>query len=1055
MGIVMPALLAAILAGDVHHAPWSRADDRPARGPSPARFLPKEERDAGENVDSQQPKAPSPRDEPAPAEDPLASDVLRGDAALADVCFVDRQHGWAVGDRGALWHTRNGGRQWALQRSGVACRLTSVCFINPQVGWAAGGFSHPYLHTGAGVLLFTEDGGQHWNRHGKLLLPPLRRVRFFGPRSGVAIGLPSAMFPSGIFITETGGRSWDPVPGERARGPQIGDFLDCRAGAVVGSDGPAVVLRQSLIQSEQPMPNLGLRLPVRLALTPPNGGWLVGQGGLVLRTADLGAGWHLPPGELTSLSGDPFDFAALEVRGPKCWIAGDPGTRVFFTPDAGRTWSAFSTGQSIPLEALCFVDDEYGWAVGPLGTILATTDGGQTWKRQRSGGSRAALLGIFSEPKDVPWEMFVRLSGNEGYLAVAEIIHRRGAELPPRDEVPLANRAHEAMVRVGACGARCAWQFPLRQPGLEMPAAQVLQAWDRVHGGRGREALEAHLVRVIRTWRPEILVTQDPAAGDDGAARLLAQTVLKAAAMAAEPAAHDRQMAQAGLEPWQVKRVLSALAPGSQGPVQVTAAQLADRLGCSLGDVGAKARGLVNDRFRTAPATFGFQVAMDQVAPDRSAKDFFSGLIVSPGGDARRPAIAGSAESPELVRRLAQRRRSTLAIVQRSGQDPRTRAALLAEARELTQELDRATAAELLYQLTQTYHHSGHGPMAAEVLEMLCQSYADEPLSRPAQVWLVQYYASSEARWRTDSPEQSAVVQAAALRHPETSEVLKTSEVWGTGSKSDSQLQRAMALGNLLQQTRPDLFAQPAVGFPLAAAQRRPQPRLAERFYAAQRSSAVDRAWRQCAQLEQWLAEPRGVPPKPVLRCRPAASRPHLDGALDDPLWQQAEAAPLRSPLSDDGSWPAAVRMAYDREFLYAAIEVRKAPGLRYDPAPGPRHRDANLAAHDRVELCLDLDRDFATYYHLAVDDRGWTHEDCWGDATWNPTWFVAAASSADGWTAEIAIPLNQLTGTVPEKGAAWAIGLQRIVPGVGLQSFSTPAAVELIPEGFGCLLFE
>jgi len=103
----------------------------------------------------------------------------------------------------------------------------------------------------------------------------------------------------------------------------------------------------------------------------------------------------------------------------------------------------------------------------------------------------------------------------------------------------------------------------------------------------------------------------------------------------------------------------------------------------------------------------------------------------------------------------------------------------------------------------------------------------------------------------------------------------------------------------------------------------------------------------------------------------------------------------------------------------------------------------------------IDLDRDFATYYRLAVDDRGWTREDCWGDATWNPTWFVAAASSADAWTAEAAIALDQLSGDLPEKGTAWAIGIQRIVPGAGFQSWNTPAAVEVIPEGFGYLVFE
>jgi hypothetical protein len=460
------------------------------------------------------------------------------------------------------------------------------------------------------------------------------------------------------------------------------------------------------------------------------------------------------------------------------------------------------------------------------------------------------------------------------------------------------------------------------------------------------EALEFHLVRTIRTWRPEVLVAQDPAAGEDNAARLLAQTVLKAVAMAAEPAAFRGQMAQAGLAPWQVKRVVSALGPGSQGVIQVTAAQLADRLGCSLGDVGARARGLVGDHFRSATAAFGFQVATDQAAQERGARDFFSGMVLSPGGDARRPAVAGGMESPELVRRLAQRRRSAQAIVQRSGEDPRSRTALLAEARDLTQGLDPASAADLLYQLAQTYYRSGQWEMAAEVLEMLCHRYAAEPLSRPAQVWLVQYYSSSEAHRRTDSPDRSAVVQASALLGSD---------------KSDSHSERATALGSLLQQTRPDLLAQPAVGFPLAATQRRQQPRVADRFYAAQRSGAADPAWRQCAQLEQWLADPRGVPPKPVLRCRTAASRPHLDGKLDESLWQQAEPVALRSPLGDDGAWPAVVRMAHDREFLYAAIEARKAPGLRYEPATGPRRRDAELAAHDRVEIFLDLDRDYAT----------------------------------------------------------------------------------------------
>jgi hypothetical protein len=147
--------------------------------------------------------------------------------------------------------------------------------------------------------------------------------------------------------------------------------------------------------------------------------------------------------------------------------------------------------------------------------------------------------------------------------------------------------------------------------------------------------------------------------------------------------------------------------------------------------------------------------------------------------------------------------------------------------------------------------------------------------------------------------------------------------------------------------------------------------------------------------------------------------------------------------------------LAYDDEFLYLAINCRQAPGADYPAAEGPRPRDPDLRSRDRVEVLLDLDRDYATYYRLSIDHRGWPAEDCWGDSTWNPTWFVAAGTAEGTWTAEAAIPLDQLTGRYPRSQDVWALGIQRTVPGVGFQSWSTPAAATVMPEGFGYLIFE
>lgn len=998
--------------------------------------------------------------------DPMASQPMQSDAQLADVCFVDPQHGWAVGDRGTLWHTDDGGGHWRLQRSGVTCRLESVCFIDRQTGWAAGGFSHPYSHTGTGVLLVTRDGGGHWQHNPQLPLPILRQVRFFDQKHGWAVGCGSAMYPSGGFVTADGGRSWRPLSGGETSPWLAGDLLDPNTGALAGRGGALAVVRRGEVRAA-PSGDLGLRNLRRLSLLAPAGGWLVGDGGLVMTTTDLGTSWQTPPGRLPGETARQFDFSALAVRDEKCWIAGSPGTRVFQTSDGGRTWSGSATPARVPIHALCFVDDQHGWAVGALGTILATSDGGRSWQRQRAGGTRAALLGLFSDGPGVPLELFAQLSGNEGYLGVVELLNRRDVELNPRDEVHPADRAHEALVAVGASGAETAWQFPLRQAGLSLEAQQIIAGWDRANDARGLAALEAHVVRQIRLWRPEVIVTHDASLrGDDPLGHLINQAVLAAAEKAGDPTCLSRQITDAGLEPWEVKKVYAWLSPPARGSdvetprrtgggtTDLVTDQWAARLGRSLADVAAMPRGLLDDRFRTATQTLGFRLLVHNLPQDRGRRDFFSGIVLYPGGEARRELIEPTPGSLDLLRRAAQRRRNMQAIVKQSEKRPPGGAQLLAETGELTRGLDPGSAGQILYHLAQQYYQAGRWSMAAETFELLCDRHGDHPLVRPALLWLVQYYASGEAAWRQQGGQRYAVRQVSALSTD-------------LGQQEDRP-GRAAELGRRIERTRPELFAQPELQFPLAVAHRNQGfPRQAELYYLARARGAQRDPWWACARGEQWLSQPQGLPPKPLLHCVRAASKPRLDGRLDDAVWQRAKSADLASAQNDDAQWPGAVMLAYDDEFLYLAIKCRKAPGAKYPGTQGPRPRDPDLSARDRVDVLLDLDRDFATYYRLSIDHRGWPAEGCWGDRSWDPTWFIAARpvggavscpsdGNAEGtWTAEAAVPLDQLTGRYPQPRDAWALGIQRTVPGVGFQSWSSPAAAEVMPEGFGYLIFD
>ena len=956
-----------------------------------------------------------------------ADNTTVADARLNDVCFVDARKGWAVGDRGAVWHTDNGGKLWRRQTSGVDCPLWAVCFLDEQLGWAAGGFTHPYTHASTGVVLSTRDGGGNWTHNPKLMLPALRRIGFFGPDRGWAAGCRSAMYPSGAFATDDGGRSWRPLPGGVDAPWRAADFVNPRAGALAGRNGALAIVRGPTLESVR-TDGFELRSFSRIRLIRPSYGWLIGEGGLVQFTDDLGATRRAPPGELSRTIRH-FDLAALAVRGPKCWVAGSPGTLVFYTADAGRTWNAFPTNTTVPIRAMAFSDDQHGWAVGELGTILATDDGGRTWRRQRSGGSRAALLALFAEPKDVPLELIAQLAGGEGYLTAVEVLGRRDIEIPPRDDVPLADRLHEAVVRLGGSAATAAWQFPLRQAGLNIDRQGIVAGWDNANDRPGLHALRARIVRSIRTWRPEAIVTHDvgPETNNKNPlGRIVRQAVLQAVGEAADPNAFPDQIAEAGLASWRVKRVFGTMPPGERGAGELSTARFAPRLGGTLAEAAAEPRGLLQDRFVPSPPTLTLR-PLD--GDELSGRDVFAGLTLMPGSESRRKPSPPPVESIERLRRLATRRRHVQAIVERADRGTWSAEQLLAQIGQLTRDLDERNAGQIIYQLADRYYRAGRWPLAAETFMALAERYPEHPLAPPATLWLLHYNVSGEAAWRINRDV----------------------------SRRQGRLELAVALGKQLERTRFDLFAEPAVRFPLAAAYRGlDQPRQAKRLYQTQIRGNDRDAWWACAKGELRMADaaPRRI--KPRLKCVKAQSKPRLDGRLDDAVWKRAETATLESAQHDDGDRQAAVLLAYDAEFLYLAIQCRNAPNEKWDGnQPQGRPRDADLSTHDRIEVFLDIDRDYATFYRLTVDHRGWTNDRLWEDHTWNPTWYVAALRDERGWTAEAAIPIKELTGQSPQPREVWAIGLQRVTPGVGFQTWNRPAAVDVLPDGFGHLEFE
>jgi hypothetical protein len=229
----------------------------------------------------------------------------------------------------------------------------------------------------------------------------------------------------------------------------------------------------------------------------------------------------------------------------------------------------------------------------------------------------------------------------------------------------------------------------------------------------------------------------------------------------------------------------------------------------------------------------------------------------------------------------------------------------------------------------------------------------------------------------------------------------------------------------------------------------------AVKWYRDRKSQPNPGPWEKAAAAEYWLAYRQGPPPRPVIECWSAGSRPYLDGEFSDSCWQDIHPVVLEEVVQKTGqAYRTEVRMIHDQEFLYIALSCTHPPEYHVPPAK-VRTRDEDLRSFDRVSLMIDLDRDYSTYFQFQVDQRGCVCEDCWGDKSWNPKWFVAVRSNKTGWNAEVAIPLNQLTGQRITAGTAWACNVVRILPGRGVQALSTPADVEPRPEGMGLLLFQ
>ncbi len=175
--------------------------------------------------------------------------------------------------------------------------------------------------------------------------------------------------------------------------------------------------------------------------------------------------------------------------------------------------------------------------------------------------------------------------------------------------------------------------------------------------------------------------------------------------------------------------------------------------------------------------------------------------------------------------------------------------------------------------------------------------------------------------------------------------------------------------------------------------------------------------------------------PRRVVHAMRVAAAPRIDGRLNDAVWRQAQAAE-GFVQRDPKYWMpvterTVVKIIYDNEKIYFGFEC-------YDKNPGlivtnNMRRDSQLSGDDNIQLLLDPFNDKQNGVFFIINALGaradmlLSNEGRTTNEDWDCIWEARCVRHEMGWTAEIAIPFDQLRFN-PSDEMEWGINMGRYI---------------------------
>ncbi|MGM0586899.1 MAG: YCF48-related protein [Bacteroidota bacterium] len=358
------------------------------------------------------------------------TNIYENDNYLWDIEFLDASIGWAVGTNGTIVKTTDGGQNWTDQSSGITQHIRNVEIVDTQTAYAAtdgttehsgllkttdGGSTwnavamgntydiyeidfvdhqHGWLSSTAGRVLYTTDAGANWTETNVGESNTLYSISFASTTRGVVVG-----FGGTIARTDNGGQDW-----------LLDDFTTTRLSSVVtlntttaiaiGSD--ETILRFSEANDTEPL------------VADFSADVTSGNQPLTVHFTDASSGnitswsWEFGDGKTSSEQHPSHSYTEAGTFTVKLTVSDGTNSvsetktdyisvseSIVADPPAERHWKWLNPlPQGNSLWDVDSPDGTTAYAVGSAGTILKSTDGGDSWTLLTTINTEEVLYGV-------------------------------------------------------------------------------------------------------------------------------------------------------------------------------------------------------------------------------------------------------------------------------------------------------------------------------------------------------------------------------------------------------------------------------------------------------------------------------------------------------------------------------------------------------------------------------------------------------------------------------------------------------------------------------------